>query len=511
MPIIITPETITPKVARRTQSRRQEITPQYNPYGISEDFKMFARSCQVRSGTEFVPFELFDWQEEVDRLFDKHRGLAIWKTRQTGASELLAAKMLHRSLLNPAYLGVAFSLGQQESSKLSDRVGMMPSQISDFRWATDSKTARKSERGGELLFRPSTPNAARSLASVTDLFFDECGFPPDIGEMYGNATPAQSMVGDRAKRILATTIPPEGLACWFGQTFWNESDLDFDLEEEIARVQEGKGRHDRGFSYWIDDADWVRILLHWHSHPIYSAIPNYLEKIKASEKLTDDQLQREHNLGLPKDGASLFSAQSIAQCSKGTWSDRIPGHFYLMGIDPNFGAVAGDYFVAQVWDLHSHPIALVAEYRSNTASVTQSKAECLKLIDHYRSVIVSIETNAGGMAIAEDLILKRSWVRVEQVRTTTVSKRMNTDRIAVMVQDGDVSFPADWHGIREMKHFSAIHRAATNGNDDCVMAMAIAMAWLDEALTLRVDGKAIEGGQLNEGMEPEWENFFEGY
>jgi hypothetical protein len=317
------------------------------------------------------------------------------------------------------------------------------------------------------------------------------------------------MVGDKAKRILATTIPPEGLACWFGQTFWQ--DLPFDLEEEIARVQEGRGRFDRGFSYWIDNTGWVRILLHWHSHPIYSSIPNYLQRVKESEKLTEEQLQREHNLGLPKDGAALFPARSIEQCSNGQWIDRIPGHYYLFGIYPNFGAISGDFFVAQVWDLHKHPLALVAEYRSNSSSVTRSKEEVLRLIDHYRPVIVSIESNAGGMAIAEDLILKRPWVRVEQVRTTTVSKRMNTDRIAVMVEDGDVSFPADWQGIKEMKRFSAIHRQATSGNDDCVMAFAISMVWLDEALALRVDGSAIEGGQLTEGLEEQWEDFFDGY
>lgn len=461
--------------------QQQAATARINPYNVPLDFKEFAQSCRIRSGVDFVPFELFDYQEEISDLFDRCRGLAVLKTRQTGFSELCAAKMLHRSLIHPAYLGVAFSLGQQESSKLSDRVGLMPSGVEDFRWSVESKTARKSERGGELLFRPSTPNSARSLASVTDLFFDECGFPSTIEEMYGNATPAQSMVGDKAKRILGTTIPPEGLSCWFGRTFWQG--VDFDLDEEIARVQEGRGRQDKGFSYWIDDRGWARILLHWQSHPIYSVIPNYLDKIRASEQITEEQLQREHNLGLPANGASLFLRDAVASAAIGKWQPATRSQ-YLIGIDPNFGSVGGDYFVCQVWDISKAPFNLAAEYRSNEGSVYRSKEECLKLINKYRPVIVAVEANGGGVAIAEDIARANPRTQVEMVRTTQVSKRLNTDRAAMLIERGDIIYPSDWVGISELQKFSAITRQATTGNDDCVMGMAIAFAYLDDALEL---------------------------
>jgi len=454
----------------------------FNPYNISTDFKEFARTCQIRSGVDFVPFDLFDYQVEISNLIDRCKGVAVLKSRQTGWSEEIACKMLHQSLLSPAFLGAAFSLGQSESSKLSDRVGMMPANIPGFRWAIDSKTARKSERGGEMLFRPSTPNSARSLSSLTWLFVDECGFPSDVEEMYGNATPAQSMVGDKAKRILGTTIPPEGLSCWFGRTFWQG--LDFDLEEEIARVQDGRGRNDKGFSYWIDDQGWARILLHWQSHPIYSAIPNYLDKIRASEQITEEQLQREHNLGLPANGASLFLIDAIAGAGVGKWTPAIRRRQYLLGIDPNFGAVGGDYFVAQVWDITTTPFNLVAQYRSNEFSVYRSKEECGKLIDAYRPVIVAVEANGGGVAIAEDLAREKPRTQVELVRMSEVSKRLHTDRAAMLIERGDVIFPSDWHGINELSKFSALTRKATTGNDDCVMAMAIAFAHLDEALEL---------------------------
>lgn len=474
-----------PKISKVAQQWRLKIEggSQKNPYTVPESFKDFARLCQIRSGADFVPFNLFDYQVEISDLVDRCKGVAILKTRQVGASEVISCKMLHRSLLNPAYLGVAFSLGQTESSKLSDRVGLMPGSIPGFMWSIDSKTARKSEKGGELLFRPSTPNSARSLASVTDLFLDECGFPQDVEEMYGNATPAQSMVGSDARRILATTIPPEGLDCWYGRTFWDN--LNFDLMEEIARVQEGRGRHDRGFSYWIDDSGWARILLHWHSHPIYSQVPDRLAKIKQDEQITEDQLQREHNLGLPKNAGSLFDMELVRQCAIGQWQPQTKHHHYLLSCDPNFGALNEDYYCCQVWDITKLPIALVAEYRSNTNTSERHRIETLKLIDQYQPLLTVFERNGGGLPMAERIQSDRPKLRVETVNTGHLSKRQNTDRLALLIEQNEIIFPADWSGVSEMAKFSRVDRRALSGHDDSVMAAAIGFALLDAALELR--------------------------
>lgn len=482
---------------------------EHNPYGIPEDFREFAKLCQIRSGVDFVPFELFDYQVELSNLIDKHKGLAVLKTRQTGGSEVISCKMLHESLLNPAFLGAAFSLGQQESSKLSDRVGTMPSQIPGFKWAIDSKTARKSEKGGELLFRPATENSARSLASVTWLFFDEAGFPPDISEMYGNATPSQRMVGDSARRILISTLPREGLDCWYGSTFW--SSLPFDLEEEIARVQEGRGRHDKGFSYWIDAEGWVRVLLHWHSHPIYSQVPNFLQTVKKEENLTDEQLQREYNLQIPKRGASLFSEDLIKEAAIGTWEDPRPSAKYLLAIDPNFGAMEGDYYQAGIIDVSRFPLRLVAQYRSNETSNILNIAQTLSLLRRYPALWISIEANSGGAVIAESIAEHLGMIRVELgdgayryqrsparvvlggnkgqtppspvrpvlelVRTTQFNKVQNTDRVVTLMEDKRLILPSSWEGLDELRKFSSLQRKGMGTtHDDCVMMLAIAFA-----------------------------------
>ena len=151
-----------------------------NPFGegqkdgvlnIPTNFVEFASQCRIKSGSEFVPFHLYDYQILLGELLDKYPRHCWFKTRQLGASETIVAKMMQRSLLNPAYTGVTFSIGQKESSKLADRANKMP-QFPGLEWEYSSGQRLKAVGGGDLFFYPSTQNAARSLSSVTDEFFD---------------------------------------------------------------------------------------------------------------------------------------------------------------------------------------------------------------------------------------------------------------------------------------------------------------------------------------------------
>jgi hypothetical protein len=38
---------------------------------VPQNFKQFALLCRIRSGSEIVPFELWDWQEELSSVADR--------------------------------------------------------------------------------------------------------------------------------------------------------------------------------------------------------------------------------------------------------------------------------------------------------------------------------------------------------------------------------------------------------------------------------------------------------
>lgn len=463
---------------------------------VPTDFVEFAAHCTIKSGSEFVPFHLYDYQVLLGELLDKYPKHAWFKTRQLGASETIVCKMLQRSLLNPAYTGVTFSIGQKESSKLADRAKKMP-QFHGLEWQYESGQRLKAVGGGDLFFYPSTQNAARSLSSVTDELFDEAGFIPKFDSLYSSATPAQKMAGDKAGRYLVSTMPEIGTLSPWWQIFASDCPGDIDLEQKIAHVREGRGEYGAGIDWWIDNAGWCKVLVHWRSHPIYCDIPEYLSKIKTEEKISDEQLYREYDLRIPKNSGSLFNMECVQRQAVGEWRSPEKGRKYFVGIDPNFGGA--DYYVALVFDITTYPYQLVHQLRIHRQTNTYCEEKVLQVIDAYNPVLVAIESNSGGIVLAEHLQVKRPHLRVEKVSHSAVSKRINTDRVAIAIESGDVIYPADWefcHGFKdndqgtvtsmppEASQFLASSREAANGHDDTVMAFSVAWAWVDVASQL---------------------------
>lgn len=459
---------------------------------VPKDFKEFASTCRIKSGSNFVPFDLYDYQVLLGELLDKYPRHCWFKTRQLGASETITAKMLHRSLLNPAYTGVTFSIGQKESSKLADRAKKMP-QGQGINWEYESGQRLKAVGGGDLFFYPSTQNAARSLSSVTDEFFDEAGFIPKFESLYASAIPAQEMAGANAGRFLVSTMPEDGALSPWWQIFIGDCPGHIDVEEKLARIREERTEYGFGVDYWIDNAGWCKVLIHWKAHPIYSLVGDYLEQVKQKQKISDNQLYREYDLRIPSSTGSLFNLEEVKRQAVGKWRSPEPGHKYLLGIDPNFGG--DDYYTALVFDITSHPFELVYQVRINKKTNLYCEQKALEVIDQYHPVLVAIESNSGGVVLMEHLQAKRPQLRVESVSTSNVSKRINTDRVAIAIESGDVIYPPDWQFCSgfvendqsypsEASQFLASTREAVSGHDDTVMAFAVAWAWLDVAIQL---------------------------
>jgi hypothetical protein len=352
----------------------------------------------------------------------------------------------------------------------------MPAAIKNFQFATNNLKDLELKGGGRVVFRPSTDNAIRSLESVSDLLFDESAFVDNAEEIYSSAVPAQEMVGAEARTAIVSTMSQSGKLSWFWKMFASNNGS-IDAERVCARVRENL---DEPYQFWVDETGWAKVVLHWRSHPIYSQFPDYLEKSKNEKKLTEDKVQREYNLGIPASGASLFQADFVNLFAIGNWLPPRPNKVYLAGIDPNFGGT--DYFCMLIWDVTEAPYQLVCQYRDNSHSNSYHQEKVLQLLDSYQPAITAIESNSGGAVILEDLIVARSSLRFEKVNTSAVSKRVNTDRLAIALEGGTVCYPPDWQGIEEMKNFSAKERKAVAGHDDCIMAWAAAWVWLGELI-----------------------------
>lgn len=454
---------------------------------VPSDFREFAKLCRIRSGSSIVPFHIWDWQEELSHVADKYN-VCCFKTRQLGCTEIFAAKMLHKSCLSSAYSGACLSMGGKETSAIAKRVRRMPAQIPGFRFETNAVTNLAVQGGGSISFCPSTDNAVRSIESVHDLLFDEAAFVSNIAEIYSSAVPAQEMVGKDARTWVISTMSQQGKLSWFWADMFDKSNGNVDVERNIARAQEGI----EPFQWWIDENGWAKVIVHWKAHPIYSKIPNYLEKTKREKKLTDEKLQREYNLGLPESGGSLFKINLIPLLATGDWEEADLRNRYLVGIDPNFGS--DDYFCLQVWDISKRPYRLVKQYRKNRTSNTYNLMISVAILQQYKPIITAVEDNSGGAVVLENLMARCANLRIEKVTTTGKSKIVNTDRIAFLLENQEIVYPSDWEGCAnheddsgntlkgELYQFSALERKALKGHDDTIMSAAAAFAWLEEAL-----------------------------
>jgi len=233
-----------------------------------------------------------------------------------------------------------------------------------------------------------------------------------------------------------------------------------------------------GMIWWTDINGWAKVILGHKVQAKYN-YEGYLEDVCKRRNIPMTIAQREHNLGIETAQGALFSTEAINRQSIGEWAHPLPTRKFIAMTDPNFGG--SDNWVTQVWDVTELPYSLVAEYAESDRSTEYSRGKALELSDRYKCEYHAVESNSGGKIVAENMIRDRPSLKILLTLTTNTSKRINTDRLALGVEQGDFIYPPDWQGISEMKRFSLAKREATGGaKDDRIMAWAAGMAHLDE-------------------------------
>jgi Terminase RNaseH-like domain len=475
----------------KEKKNRKTLAHLMNYYGIPLDFEEFAAQCRIRSGIEIVPFRIYDYQKLLHQIMSSHEGTMIIKDRQLGITETFGAWLLHEMLKNSAFLCAVFSINQAKSSEVSKRISAMTAGM-DISWQTKSLTILKPMHSGEAQCLPSTDNAGRSLPSVAVEVFDEAGFIDGFTELYGNATSAQEMIDPKDRRtVINTTIPETGELheVW---TMFDSENGDISAHEMLKVAREGGTNCGiPGMVWWVDGNGWAKVVLSHKVHPKYGKDPEYLNNVQRRRKIPWSTVQREHNLGIETAQGSLFSSDAIAKQSIGAWAEYKPGRYYIACTDPNFGG--SDNWVTQIWDVTELPYSLVAEYAESDRTTEYSRAKALELSDNYNVIYHAVESNSGGKIVVENMIRDRPSLKILLTLTTNTSKKVNTDRIALGVEQGEYIYPADWKGIIEMKRFSQALREGTGGEkDDRVMCFAAGMPHLDQIVFSSFDSDAVD-------------------
>lgn len=458
----------------------------------------FAPLVNIRSQGRVIPFDPYPFQVDLIDAIERNKNTIILKSRQLGVSETVCSWILKRALTEPGFNAIIFSKTQDDSSELGGRIRDMAVSLGDRcpSFASESRKKIAFEGLGRIFLLPVTARAARSIPSVSVILFDEAAVIDGIEGVYQAAAPTIALLGDRGRIIFNST--PKGKTGLFWQILSSSS-------KDEGRILKAAADIRRGFNapfQVLVHGETAKCLIHYSAHPVYAADPNWAEKTREERNYTQAQWNEEYELDLIESGTCIFADELIDWANNGEWRSPSLSHRYLVGIDPNFGG--DDYFCVRMWDVTSAPYRLVAEYRQNRKSNTYNIEKTLDLLDRYRPLLVSVETNGGGALVFQELIEKRPQLKIEAVYNTNDSKVLHSDRLVLLLERKQLLFPKDCTSTApvtgEYRHFVESRRGATRlraaeagYHDDTVTADMVAFAKLDQVPQPVVYNIQIEG------------------
>lgn len=446
------------------------------PAQVPTVWKDFAPLTNIQTSGTVKPFIPYDFQIAIVDAISQNQNTVIAKVRQLGMSETICSWLLMRAVTEAGFAAVVFSKTQADASELGRRIRDQALSLGNLcpQLATESRTRLVFMGLGSIYFLPVTARAARGIPSVSVVVFDEAGFIDGIDGVYQAAIPTLSMLGDKGRVILNST--PNGRSGLFYKML---ADGDRDLVKRIDAIRHVDS--EKFFDIW-KTKEWVKVLIHWRAHPKYGADPDWATKTRIDRQLTMQAWNVEHELEFSESDSNVFNHADIDACANGMLEAPKPRARYIMGIDPNSGG--DDEFVAQVWDITNIPYKKVAEYAQAQVGSDYSINRSALLFDTYQPSVVAIESNAMGAWAMESFIKYRPSANVIGVNTNQNSKRVNTDRLALFIENHQLSYPLD-EMVVQLKNFRQNERgqraAASGFRDDRVMCPAITFAVLEEA------------------------------
>jgi hypothetical protein len=464
--------------------------------------EMAREVLRVRSRTgKTIPLTANGAQQK----FEERRGKKniILKARQVGMTTWVAGQFFLKTITHPGTLTVQVAHTQEAAESIFRIVHRflrcLPPSLCRGALKTSLVNARQIVFPGmDSEYRVETagaPNAGRGL-TITNLHCSEVArWPGDPAEILQGMRAALSPAGE----LVLESTPMGAAGC-----FWKEW-------QEATRT--GMVRH--FFPWWMETA--------------YA--DGWMEERRASE--AERRLMREKGLrcrqiafrrntqenfrGLARQeyaedatecfltsGECIFDTATIdarlrevrapvAERPNGlqVWLTPAKDREYLVAVDPAGGGLEGDYSVAQVIDLMTG--LQCAELQAKLQPLELAGAVA-RLAREYNGAPVAVERNNHGSAVLAYLKTVCGYQRLHTMGgqegwiTSAVTRPQMLGRLGSVLVESPGIF-ASGRLLRECRSFvrkaSGRAEAQAGEHDDCVMAMAIALAVREERLTGR--------------------------
>lgn len=427
-----------------------------------------------------IPFEMWDFQEEMVRAYQTHRFNITMCSRQVGKSTTVVGFFLHHLIFN-VNIRVCISANKQKTAAdLLARLKLAYENLPKFLQQGVVRWARlEIELGnGSSCFAAATSSSAVRGGSYNVLLLDEFAFVPEnvANEFYASTFPTISS-GKTTKIIMVST--PKGMNLF--HKFWVE-----------AKAGEN---------------DFYPIFAHWSQVPGYdeewkqATIRNIGGPEKFAQEYDCSFLSTSYTLIRPQVMQTLSHAQPLLATETG-YREFVPpeeGHVYVCCVDTASGQGL-DYSTFVIVDVTNLPYRVVATYANNRITTMEFPSVIHQYATRYFQPWMLVEVNDIGRDISHILFrdfdypnlmttltdkrlgqrLGFGWQKNRHpgVRMTTGVKRSGSAVLKTLIENQQL-IVNDYRIIQELAVFvqrGATYEAEFGHHDDLVMPLLM-LSW----------------------------------
>lgn len=437
----------------------------------------------VALGRGIVPFDLYDFQEDMIQKFIDNRFVICKIPRQSGKSITTIAFLLHSILFNENYNIAILAHKGAAANGLLARLKLAYENLPQWlqhgiiEW---NKGNIELENGSKIGAFATSADGLRS-GSYDIILLDEFAFVPNnIAEDFFTSTYPVISAGDKTKIIIVST--PKGMNHFY---------------EMWIKAEEKK-------------SEFIPIEVHW------SAVPGRDQawKEKTIRNTSPEQFQQEFETEFLGSSSTLISSSKLKQLilkARDPIAKDFDGHLdiyempredrtYAITVDVAEGLEL-DYSAFSVFDVTEIPYVQVAKYRNKKIAPVLYPAHIVTAGRAYNDAFVLVEINSIGLQVAdimhyeldyENLIKIETKGKLGQTHTPGFKKKIafglkqsvQTKNIGCTnlksLIENDKLIIHDTHTIRELTSFSVenkTYKAEEGSNDDLAMTL-VNFGWL---------------------------------
>jgi len=439
--------------------------------------KNFVKIIHVDRG--LVPFEMYDYQEDMIRKFNDNRFVICKMPRQTGKSTTIIAFLLHYVLFNEsvnvAILANKGAVARELLSRLQLAYENLPKWLQQGAvvW---NKGNIEIENGSKVIAAATSSSAVRG-SSFNIIFLDEFAHvPQNIAESFFTSVYPTISSGESTKVLIVST--PLGMNMFY--KMWIEAE---------------EGRN-----------DYVPIEVHWSDMPgrdlkwKEETIRNTSE-VQFTQEFECEFVGSTYTLIAPSKLRSMvFKTPLHINNNLSVYEEPIKNHTYALVADTSQGKGV-DYSALVVFDVSEMPYTQVAVFRDNTISPLLYPNVIHNVGNKYNQAHVLIEVNDIGSQVAdtlhydleyENIMIVTMRGRAGQqigggfakniqlgIRTSKQIKRIGCAALKDLIEQDQLIIP-DFETIKELTTFALTnntYQAEEGAHDDLAMTLVI-FSWL---------------------------------